>query len=66
MNENLEQQNRVLGAYEVSYRLSATLQLVAAAIISLKEKVTKVSDDFDVEYKRVMGLQEKESGLWDE
>ena len=42
-----------------------TVQLAGAAILPLKVKATTVADEFDVGYKRVIGIPEKEPELWE-
>ena len=60
LKDNLARQSTVLGRYEMFYKLTMTVQLAGAAILPLKVKATTVADEFDVEYKRVIGIPEME------
>lgn len=63
LNDNLACQSTVRGRYETFYKLTMTVQLAGAAILPLKMKATTVTDEFDVEYKSVIDIPEKESEL---
>jgi hypothetical protein len=64
LQDNLDRQSRELERWENFYKLTSIAQLARAAILALQTKTIAVSDAFDVEFKRVTGIQDKEAELW--